>query len=153
MEYCFDRMRVWLCSDPAKQSHKTNFCPSSQIFLRQNNVTLLRQLHRCRGTTCSQNVTIPQSYGPLERDGDGRWSKNNRGFITHQEEFRIQSDGMLGLGDRLVIPPPLHQATLNELHNCHFGVEKMKFSTILNIGVWWLRLGMFESFVSAQLGV
>lgn len=44
-------------------------------------------------------------------------------------------DGLLCLNDRIVIPPTLCKAVLDDLHSGHLGVEKMK--SLARLTCWW----------------
>ncbi|VDP94335.1 unnamed protein product [Echinostoma caproni] len=59
-------------------------------------------------------------------------------IFAHREELSVRSDGVLCRADRLVIPPPLRETVLEELHKGHMGVEKMK--PLARQMCWWPEL-------------
>ncbi len=52
-------------------------------------------------------------------------NKNLQPFHTRKEELTVVQ-GVLQWGIRVVIPTTLQQRVLQQLHECHFGVVKMK---------------------------
>ena len=56
-------------------------------------------------------------------------------FFASREELVLQPDGVLSRGERLIIPPPLRKAVLEDLHKGHLGVEKMK--SLARQMCWW----------------
>ncbi len=59
-------------------------------------------------------------------------------FYKHREELCVSPDGILSLNDRIVVPPKLRNSTLQDLHSCHLGVNKMK--SLARQTVWWPEL-------------
>ena len=59
-------------------------------------------------------------------------------FFANRDELVLQPDGILSRGDRLIIPPPLRKAVLDDLHKGHLGVEKMK--SLARQMCWWPEL-------------
>jgi hypothetical protein len=56
-------------------------------------------------------------------------------FYSRREELSLTPDGILCLNDRIVIPPTLRTAVLNDLHSSHLGIDKMK--SLARLTCWW----------------
>ncbi|VDP83414.1 unnamed protein product [Echinostoma caproni] len=52
-------------------------------------------------------------------------------YCKRCEESFVTCDGPLCYNDRIIVPPKLRIAVLNELHSGHLGIEKMKSLTHL----------------------
>ena len=59
-------------------------------------------------------------------------------FYQHREELAIQPDGVLCRNDQLIIPPTLRKLVLEDIHQGHMGVEKMK--SLARSMCWWLEM-------------
>ncbi|XP_041985329.1 uncharacterized protein K02A2.6-like [Aricia agestis] len=55
-------------------------------------------------------------------------------YWLHRSELSLQ-DGCLLLGNRVVVPPPLREATLRALHKMHSGIVQTK--ALARSYVWW----------------
>ena len=56
-------------------------------------------------------------------------------FYVKRDELAVTPDGLLCLNDRIVIPPTLRNAILQDLHSGHLGVDKMK--SLARLTCWW----------------
>ncbi|MDY6929942.1 MAG: RNase H-like domain-containing protein [Pseudomonadota bacterium] len=56
-------------------------------------------------------------------------------YYIHREELSIQPDGVICRADRILIPPTLRKAVLDDLHKGHMGAEKMK--SLARQMCWW----------------
>ena len=66
-------------------------------------------------------------------------------FLSRQQEISLLDDCLLW-GSRLIIPPPGWRCLLEQLHQTHLGVSRMK--TLARGDVWWLNLDVdIELFV------
>ena len=78
-------------------------------------------------------------YGPLIAALSKGWTpamkKKFGKYFVHREEIMIQPDGVLCRADRLIIPPSLRKAILDDLHKGHMGMEKMK--SLARQTCWW----------------
>ena len=61
-------------------------------------------------------------------------------FFKHREEISVTPDGILCLNDRVIIPPTLRSAVLDDLHSGHLGIEKMK--SLARLTCWWPELNL-----------
>ena len=52
-----------------------------------------------------------------------------------RNELSHTPDGSLCLNDRIIIPPTLRSAILQDLHSGHIGIEKMK--SLARCLCWW----------------
>ncbi|PIK35624.1 hypothetical protein BSL78_26320 [Apostichopus japonicus] len=55
-------------------------------------------------------------------------------YFTRRDELSLE-DGFLIWGRRVIIPSKLHELILNELHECHPGMSRMK--ALARCYVWW----------------
>ena len=55
-------------------------------------------------------------------------------FYSHRYELSVQ-DGCLLWGSRVIVPPSGRKAVLNELHEAHPGISRMK--ALARMYVWW----------------
>ena len=67
-------------------------------------------------------------------DEQEQLSKEFQSYVSLRLEFSIL-DGCILRGSRVVIPPPGRQLILNELHDTHTGITKMK--SLAHSYVWW----------------
>ncbi|CAH8489243.1 unnamed protein product [Schistosoma turkestanicum] len=56
-------------------------------------------------------------------------------YFSKRDELSTTPDGILCLNDRVVIPPSLRKAVLEDLHSGHLVVEKMK--SLAKLTCWW----------------
>ncbi|VDP86287.1 unnamed protein product [Echinostoma caproni] len=59
-------------------------------------------------------------------------------FYKRREEIPVTCDGVLYYGDRIIVPPTLRTAVLNDLHSGDLGIEKMK--SLARLTCWWPEL-------------
>ena len=66
-------------------------------------------------------------------------------YVTRKNELSIQDDVLLW-GNRVIIPPPGRQILLEELHQTHPGIVRMK--SLARTIIWWPKMDAdIESFV------
>ena len=78
-------------------------------------------------------------YGSVMSAIKNGWTVQTRKkFLTHfqhRDELSVTPDGLLCFNDRVVIPPTLCKAVLDDLHSGHLGIEKMK--SLARLTCWW----------------
>ncbi|CAH8821629.1 unnamed protein product [Trichobilharzia szidati] len=56
-------------------------------------------------------------------------------FYKRRDEISVHPEGFLCLNDRIIIPPTLRSAILDDLHSAHLGADKMK--SLARLTCWW----------------
>ena len=56
-------------------------------------------------------------------------------FYKRRDEISVHPEGFLCLNDRIIIPPTLRSAILDDLHSAHLGADKMK--SLARLTYWW----------------
>jgi transposase InsO family protein len=56
-------------------------------------------------------------------------------MYTQRNDISVSPDKILSIGDRMIIPPTLRKAVLQDLHSGHLGSDKMK--SLARLTCWW----------------
>lgn len=78
-------------------------------------------------------------FGPVLCSMKRGWTHTSkrkyREFFIRRDDLSSTPDNLLCYHDRIVIPPTLRQAVLDDIHSGHLGVEKMK--SLARMTCWW----------------
>jgi Integrase zinc binding domain/Integrase core domain len=81
-------------------------------------------------------------YGSIMVAVKKGWSSNIKHrfpvFYAKRDDLSVTPDGILCFRDRIVIPPTLRTAVLDDLHSGHLGTDKMK--SLARLTCWWPEL-------------
>ena len=61
--------------------------------------------------------------------------KKHPQIYSQREELSLSPDGVLSMGDRVIVPSTLRRLVLQDLHSGHFGMDKMK--SLSRLYCWW----------------
>ena len=65
------------------------------------------------------------------------WKEELKPFVLRKDELSVER-GCLMWGHRVLIPPKLQGQVIQKLHECHFGIVRMK--SVARSVVWWPRI-------------